>query len=319
MNGQDLALRLRRSVLFVPASNARAIEKARGLDCDAIVLDLEDSVAPEAKPAAREAALAALAEGFGGREVIVRCNAIDTPWGLADLQFLAEAGPDAVLAPKVRSAAEIEALDGALVGAPASTRLWVMIETPQAVLNLKEIAAASASTRLELLTLGPNDLAAELRLKPAFLRPVMRPILVELALTARAFGLAVLGGAATDLDDLAAFEADCIEEAGLGYDGKTLVHPSQIAPANRAFSPSPDEIAWARKVVAAFAAPEAAGKGAIRLEGRMVEHLHLRDAERLTPSGVQITMLARGVPVGGELDWLDDGTIAQALRARRPA
>jgi citrate lyase subunit beta/citryl-CoA lyase len=291
VSGQGVALRLRRSVLFTPASNARAVEKARSLDCDAVVLDLEDSVAPEAKPAAREAAIAALAEGFGGREVIVRCNGIDTPWGLVDLQALAEAGPDAVLAPKVRSAADIEALDGALVAAPASTRLWAMIETPQAVLNLKEIASASGRTRLALLTLGPNDLAAELRLKPAYLRPVMRPILVELALTARAFGLAVLGGAATDLDDLEAFEADCVEEAGLGYDGKTLVHPSQIGPANRAFSPSPDEIAWARKVVAAFAAPEAAGKGALRLEGRMVEHLHLRDAER-------VLALAVAMPAG---------------------
>jgi len=281
VNEQGVPFRIRRSVLFAPASNPRAIEKARSLDCDAIILDLEDSVAPEAKPAAREAAVEALAEGFGAREVAVRCNGIETPWGLEDLQRLAQAGPDAVLAPKVRSAADIEAFDEVLSGAPERTRLWAMIETPAAMVNLKEIAAASGRTRLELLTLGPQDLAAELRLRGAQVRATMRPVLIELALAARAYGLTLLGGVCTDLDDLSAFVAECEEEAGMGLDGKTLIHPSQIGPANRMFSPSPDEIAWAHRVVEAFAQPEAAGRGAIRLEHRMVERLHLREAERV--------------------------------------
>jgi citrate lyase subunit beta/citryl-CoA lyase len=280
-SGQHAAMRIRRSVLFVPASNPRAIDKARTLPCDAVILDLEDSVAPEAKPAAREAAAAALAAGFGAREVAVRCNAIDTEWGAGDLQLLAQAEPHAVLAPKIRTAADVEAVDAALAAAPEHTRLWVMIETPAAMMNLKEIAAARERTRLEALTLGPNDLAAELRLKADFVRRAMRPVRIELALAARAFGLAVLGGVCTDLDDLSAFMDECTEEAGLGFDGKTLIHPSQILPANRIFSPSPDEIAWAHRVVEAFAEPGAAGRGAIRLQGRMIEHLHLLQAQRV--------------------------------------
>jgi citrate lyase subunit beta/citryl-CoA lyase len=277
----DASFRVRRSVLFVPASNSRAIEKAAGLDCDAIVVDLEDAVAPEAKAAAREAAAAAVKAGFGGRELIVRCNGLDTPWGEADLKTLALVAPDAVLAPKIRTAADVEAYDAAISAAPARTRLWAMVETSESVLNLREIAAAAARTRLELLMIGPNDLSAELRLKPAYARGVLRTVLAEIVLAARIGGLAALGGACPAFEDLEPFEAECLEEAGFGFDGKTLIHPRQIEPANRIFSPAPDELAWAMKVVEAFAAPEAAGKGAIRLEGRMLEHLHLRDAERV--------------------------------------
>jgi citrate lyase subunit beta/citryl-CoA lyase len=279
MAGQEALQRRRRSVLFVPAVNPRALEKALSLDCDGVIVDLEDSVAPEAKPAAREAALAAVGRGFGAREVAVRCNGLDTPWGEADLRALAGAGPDAVLVPKIRTAKDVAACEAALAAAPGRTRLWAMIETPEAVLELKEIAAAGA--RLAALVLGPNDLAAELRLKPAFTAAALRPVRTGLVLAARARGLVALGGVHTGLEDLAGFEAECREEAGFGYDGKTLVHPTQIAPANRAFSPSQEEVAWARKVVAAFAAPEAAGKGVIRLEGRMLEALHLHDAERV--------------------------------------
>jgi citrate lyase subunit beta/citryl-CoA lyase len=278
---QGSPARPRRSVLFVPASSPKALAKAGVLDCDGVILDLEDSAAPEVKPAAREAALTALRGGFGGREVAVRCNGLDTPWGTADLKALAEAGPDAVLAPKVRSPRDIHTLDKALARAPARTRLWIMVETAEATQGLEAIARAAAGTRLELIALGPNDLAAELGLKPAFARAAIRPVLTALALAGKACGLAVLGGAYTAIEDAAGFEAECLEEAGYGFDGKTLVHPSQIEPANRIFAPSPDEVAWARKVVAAFAAPEAAGKGVLRLEGQMLEHLHLRQAERL--------------------------------------
>ena len=273
-------LRARRSVLFVPASNARAIEKARGLACDGVILDLEDSVAPEMKAAARDAAVAAVAEGFGGRETAIRCNGLDTPWGLDDLAAAARAGPDAVLAPKVRSAGDVAGLDAALASAPPGTRLWAMIETAQAVLNLKEIAAWAPAGRLGALVLGPNDLAADLRLPSAAGRAAMAPILSQLAVAARAFGLTVLDGAFNAFEDDAGFEAECWQAAAFGFDGKTLIHPRQIEACNRAFSPSPEDVAWAEAVVAAFAAPEAEGRGAIRLDGRMIERLHLAQAQR---------------------------------------
>ena len=278
MTQDDSQLRPRRSLLYVPASNARALDKARTLPCDGVILDLEDSVAPEAKDAARAAAVAAVRGGFGGREVVVRCNGLETAWGRADLEALSEAAPDAVLAPKVSSAAEIVAYDRALA---ASTRLWIMVETARAVLNLREIVQTAASTRLEALVLGPNDLSADLRLKGPIARAGLKTTLLHMNIAARAHGLAALGGVYNAIDDAAGFEAECAEEAGLGLDGKTLIHPRQIEIANRAFSPSAEEIAWAKAVVAAFAAPEADGKGAIRLDGRMVERLHLKAAERI--------------------------------------
>ena len=278
MTQDDSQLRPRRSLLYVPASNARALDKARTLPCDGVILDLEDSVAPEAKDAARAAAVAAVRGGFGGREVVVRCNGLETAWGQADLEALAEAAPDAVLAPKVSSAAEVLAYDRALA---ASTRLWIMVETARAVLNLREIVQTAAGTRLEALVLGPNDLSADLRLKGPIARAGLKTTLLHMNIAARAHGLAALGGVYNAIDDAAGFEAECAEEAGLGLDGKTLIHPGQIEIANRAFSPSAEEIAWAKAVVAAFAAPEADGKGAIRLDGRMVERLHLKAAERI--------------------------------------
>ncbi len=269
--------RPRRSLLYVPASNARALEKARGLRSDGVILDLEDSVAPEAKDAARAAAIAAL-RGFGDREVVVRCNGLDTPWGQADLAAVAAAQPDAVLAPKVSSAAEVHAYDRALAG---PTRLWIMVETARAVLNLREIVETAASTRLEAMALGPNDLSAELGLKGPIARAGLKTTLLHMNIAARAHGLAALGGVYNAIEDAAGFEAECGEESGLGLIGKTLIHPSQIEAANRAFSPSAEEIRWARAVVAAFAAPEAQGKGAIRLDGQMIERLHLARAQRM--------------------------------------
>ena len=274
----DASQRPRRSLLYVPASNSRALEKARGLDSDGVIVDLEDAVAPDAKAAARDAAVAAAGAGFGGREAVVRCNGLDTPWGQADLLALARIEPDGVLAPKVSSAAEVRAYDRALAG---RTRLWIMIETAQALLNLREIVQTAASTRLEALVLGPNDLSAELGLKGSMARAGHRTAMFQMRVAATAHGLSVLAGVFNAIEDTAGFEAECVEEAGFGMDGKTLIHPSQIEPANRAFSPSPEELAWARAVVAAFEAPEAEGQGAIRLDGKMVERLHLAQARRL--------------------------------------
>ena len=281
MQAEMSASRPRRSVLFVPAANPRTIEKARTLPCDAVVLDLEDAVGPDSKAEARAAAVAAIAAGFGGREVILRCNGLDTEWGEEDLKAAAQAGPDGVLVPKVRTAEDIAACERRLSVAPERTRLWAMIETAQGVVNLEAIARSSYHTRLEGLVLGPNDLSAELRLRANPDRAALLPILTGMIVAGRAHGLAVLGGAFNAFQDEAGFEAECLQDAAFGFDGKTLIHPSQIETANRTFSPSPEEIAWAQALVAAFAAPEAEGRGAIRLQGRMVERLHLRDAERL--------------------------------------
>jgi citrate lyase subunit beta/citryl-CoA lyase len=281
MAPDDPELRPRRSLLYMPASNPRAIQKARELACDGVILDLEDSVAPEAKPEARAAAMAAVAAGFEGREVVVRCNGLDTEWGAADIEAIALAGPDVMLAPKVSSPAEAHAYDRALAAAPERTRLWIMVETARAVAGIGEIVQTAATTRLAGLVIGPNDLALDLRLKASHARAALRPILSRVVVAARAHGLLAFGGAFNAMDDEAGLEAECAEEAGWGFDGKTLIHPRQIEIANAAFSPSPEEIARARAVVAAFSAPEAAGKGAIRLDGRMIERLHLKAAERL--------------------------------------
>ena len=256
------------------------LRKALELPVDTLVLDLEDSVAPEMKAEARGAAVQAMAAGFGGREVVVRCNGLDTAWGADDLAALVEAAPDAVLAPKVWGLSDLHAYERALAVAPAGTGLWAMIENAQAVLNLAEIAEAARSTRLSALVLGPNDLSLDLRIRPTPGRAALAPVLSQIVVAARAHGLVALDGAYNDFEDGAGFEAECRQGRDFGFDGKTLIHPAQIETANRAFSPSDDEIAWARAVVAAFAAPEAQGKGAIRLDGRMIERLHLVEAER---------------------------------------
>ena len=281
MGGPDTDHRRRRSLLFVPGSNARALDKARGLDCDAVIVDLEDSVAPEAKDAARASMAAAVQAGFGEREVIVRCNGLDTAWGAADIEAAASAGADGVLAPKIRTAADVIAVDRRFAPARPGALVWAMIETAAAVMALGEVAAAAGATRLGGLVLGPNDLSTELRSRLEPGRRPLQPILIQLVAAARANGLAVLDGAFNDLEDLAGFEAECRQGVEFGFDGKTLVHPGQIEPCNRLFSPSAEEIAWAQAVVAAFAAPEAQDKGAIRLRGRMVERLHLTDALRV--------------------------------------
>lgn len=273
--------RPRRSALYMPASNARAIEKARGLACDVVILDLEDAVAPEAKPDARAQAVQAVkAGGFGERELVIRCNGLDTPWGADDLAAAAAAGPDAVLVPKVSSPADIAAYDAALAAAPAHTRLWAMVETCAAVLDLKAIAAARQG-RLSGLAIGLNDLAKEMGGRQT---PDRAPHLAVLTLTvaaARANGLIALDSVCNALDDPELLERQCRQGAEIGFDGKTLIHPGQVEAANRLFSPPGDDVAFARAVIAAFTDPANAGKGALRVEGRLAERLHLAEAERL--------------------------------------
>ncbi|MDR6533935.1 citrate lyase subunit beta/citryl-CoA lyase [Caulobacter rhizosphaerae] len=277
----DLA-RPRRSALYMPASNAKAVDKARTLDADVIILDLEDAVAPDMKDAAREAAVAAVkAGGFGPREIVVRTNGLDTPWGEADLKAVAEAGPDAVLVPKVNDAADVQAYQAALHAAPVHTRLWTMIETAKAAFHLWEIAAAARATRLSGWVMGVNDLAKEMRARQTPGREAFLPILSLSVAAARAHGLTILDGVHNDIDDLDALAAVCGQAVDFGFDGKTLIHPKHLDVCNRAFSPTADEIAWSRAVIAAFAAPENAGKGALRVGGKMAERLHLVQAERL--------------------------------------
>jgi citrate lyase subunit beta/citryl-CoA lyase len=273
--------RPRRSALYMPASNARAIEKARALPCDVVILDLEDAVAPEAKPAARAQAIEAVkAGGFGQREVVIRCNGLDTAWGAEDMAAAAAAGPDAVLAPKVSSPADIAACDAALAGAPAKTRLWAMIETCAAVLDLKAITGARQG-RLSGLAVGLNDLAKEMGGRQTDDRAPHLPVLTLTVAAARANGLVALDSVCNALDDPDLLERQCRQGADIGFHGKTLIHPGQLEIANRAFSPPQDEVDWARAVIAAFSDPANAGKGALRVEGRLAERLHLGQAEQL--------------------------------------
>ncbi|QNA82807.1 CoA ester lyase [Sphingomonas sp. So64.6b] len=269
-----------RSLLYMPASNLRAIEKARELPCDAVVLDLEDAVAPEAKVAARETAVAVVREGgFGQRALIVRANGIDTPWGRDDLTALALAGPDAILVPKVNDGAEVAAYDAAIAAAPGHTRLWAMIETARSMFRLEEIAAQARTTRLAAWVMGTNDLAKEMRATLDVARVPFLGFLAQSVAAARAHGLTILDGVYNSIEDEAGLEAQCRQARAFGFDGKTLIHPKQIAVCNRAFTPSEAEVAAARVVVAAFGLPENADKGALRVEGRMVERLHLAEAE----------------------------------------
>ena len=275
-------VRLRRSVLYMPGSNARAIEKARTLPADALILDLEDSVAPDAKPAARDQVCAAVHDGgFGNREVVVRTNGLDTPWGRADLEAAAKAGPDAVLLPKVNDAGMIGNANAMLeaAGAARETALWAMMETPIAMLRAQEIAGAGG--RLRCLVMGTNDLAKELG---AVQTEARTPIMTSLSLcllAARAFHLPIIDGVYNDIQNLEGFEAVCRQGRELGFDGKTLIHPTQIEICNRVFSPAAEAVEEARAVIAAFNTPEARERGVVKLGGRMVERLHLEQAEQL--------------------------------------
>lgn len=288
-----LTPRPRRSALYLPAANARAITKARTLDCDMVILDLEDAVAPELKAEAREAAVAAAEGGFADRELLIRANGLTTAWGAADLAAIAGAKVDGVLVPKVNSADDVIACDRALDAAAPDLALWAMIETCAAVSALGEIAAAARGTRLAGFVLGTNDLAKEMRARLTPGRDAFLPILTMAIVAARANGLGVLDGVCNDFTDLDRFGAECEQGLMLGFDGKTLIHPAQIAPCNAVFSPSADEIGWARQVIAAFDAPEHTSKGAIRIDGKMVELLHLEQAREIVASAAMIAARQR--------------------------
>lgn len=276
------AIRPRRSVLYMPGSNARALEKAKDLPADGLILDLEDAVAPDAKATARDQVAAAVRRGgFGRREVLVRVNGPDTPWGPDDMAAIAGCGADGVVLPKVRSPADvlaaIQALDAA--GGPTDLPVWAMMETPQGILNAREIAGCHP--RLAGLILGTADLAKDLGCAHT---PDRLPFLTSFGLcllAGRAHGLAVLDGVHLELEDSAGLEAACRQGRDLGFDGKTLIHPRQIAAANAAFAPTQEEVAAARRLIAAYAEAEAAGRGVVVLDGRLVERLHVEQARRL--------------------------------------
>ncbi|WP_406855533.1 CoA ester lyase [Alsobacter sp. KACC 23698] len=290
-------IRPRRSVLYMPGSNARAIEKARTLAVDGVILDLEDAVAPDAKAAARaQVAEAVKAGGFGGREVVIRINGLDTPWGEADLRAAAAAGPDAVLAPKISSPSQIVRLASLLAsaGAPSSLRLWAMVETPLAILNAGAIASAAQdpSNRLACFVMGTNDLAKETRARFTPDRAPFGQWLSTAVTAARAYGLDILDGVYNAISDEAGFRAECKQGRDFGFDGKTLIHPSQIEPANAIFAPSADEVAWSRKIIAAFQEPENRDKGALQLDGKMVERMHAEIGRRVV--AIADAIAARG-------------------------
>ena len=278
----DAALRPRRSVLYMPGANERALEKAKDIPADALILDLEDAVAPDAKPEARERVCAAVTGGgYGKRELAIRANGIGTPWHEDDLRAISAAGPDAVVVPKVNSADEVRALVAALEanGAPEHTKLWAMLETPQAMLHAEEIA--SASDRLTVLVMGTNDLAKELH---AARVPDRAPLQLGLGLCllgARSAGKVILDGVYNDIKDDVGFLAECVQGRELGFDGKTLVHPSQVEPCNGVYAPGDDAVDLAKRTIAAFEEAQAEGRGVVTLDGRMIENLHVEEARRV--------------------------------------
>ena len=274
-----MIIRPRRSVLYMPGSNARAIEKAKTLPADGIILDLEDSVAPEAKETARAQVTDAVkAGGFGTREVFIRVNGVDTPWHAADLVAAAHAAPDAILVPKISNPETLEMIGRRLLdmGTDHRTRIWAMIETPLAIFNILSIAAEAkdSESRLSGFVMGTNDLAKDTRARLVPGRAPMLPWLTTCVAAARIYGIDILDGVYNDLANTQGFEAECRQGVELGFDGKTLIHPNQVGPCNAAFSPSADEVATARKMIAAFDLPENKGKGVVSIEGRMVERLH---------------------------------------------
>jgi citrate lyase subunit beta/citryl-CoA lyase len=284
--------RPRRSMLYMPGANTRALDKARGLAADALILDLEDSCAPDAKEAARTNVVAALAEGgYGNRELIMRVNALTTPWGHADLVAAAKSGADGVLIPKVEGAEGVRQAEAVLrdAGAPDDLKLWVMMETPLAILRAEEVAGATP--RMAGLVLGTSDLAKDLHCAHT---PERLPFLASLSLcvlAGRAFDLAIMDGVHLDLDDAEGFARVCRQGAELGMDGKTLIHPKQLDAANEAFGPSADDLAQAHKIIAAYDAAMAEGKGVVVVNGKLVENLHVVGARRMLDMAEQIKAL----------------------------
>jgi citrate lyase subunit beta/citryl-CoA lyase len=285
-------LRPRRSVLYMPSSNTRALEKARDIPCDALIFDLEDAVAPEAKPEARANAVAAAQSGdYGRRELTIRCNGLDTPWGADDLAAAARSGAAAVVVPKVASAAHLDDVSARLdaAGAPGELTIWAMVETPTAILDIRQIAG---HPRVSVLVMGTNDLAKELRTGSA---PDRAPLLAHLAIAllgAREAGVAIVDGVYNDVRDADGFLAEARQGKLLGFDGKTLVHPSQVGPANEVWAPSADEIDYATRVIAAFDAATAERRGVITVDGRMIENLHVDNARRVLATAEAIAALS---------------------------
>jgi citrate lyase subunit beta/citryl-CoA lyase len=287
--------RPRRSILYMPGANTRAMEKARTLPADGLILDLEDAVAPDAKAMARSNVAAALrAGGYGKRELVLRVNGLGTPWGYEDLLAAARMKLDAVLLPKVESADAVRQAEAVLVqaGAPKEIAIWCMMETPLGMLHAEQIAAASP--RVACLVMGTSDLAKDLHALHTRDRLPMLTSLGLCLLAARAYGLAILDGVHLDLSDDEGFAQICRQGRALGFDGKTLIHPKTIAAANAAFAPAPEEVEWSRRVIAAHAEAEASGKGIVLVDGKLIENLHVEDARRTVMLAEQIAELERG-------------------------
>jgi citrate lyase subunit beta/citryl-CoA lyase len=280
-----MTIRPRRSVLYMPGSNARAIEKARTLPVDGVILDLEDAVAPDAKAQARQQVVEAVkAGGFGSREVFIRINGLDTPWSVDDLTAAAGAGPDAILVPKISTPDQLEMIGQRLLDmrADLKIRVWAMIETPLALFNILSLAkeARDSESRLAGFVMGTNDLAKETRARIVPGRAPMVPWLATCVAAARAYGADIVDGVYNNVADMEGFKQECAQARDMGFDGKTLIHPNQIDPCNTAFSPTADEVAEARKIIAAFELPENKDKGVVQIEGRMVERMHAEMARR---------------------------------------
>lgn len=288
-------VRPRRSVLYMPGSNARAQEKAKTLPADGLILDLKDATAPDAKASARDLVCQSAKDaGYGKKEIIIRINALDTPWGKDDLAAAAKAGPDAILLPKVERASQVTEIERLMAehGAPAKTTLWCMMETPLGVLNAKEIAGASK--RLACFVMGTSDLTKDLHAQHTEMRLPMVTSLGICLLAARAFGLAILDGVYLDLNDDAGFRRSCVQGLELGFDGKTLIHPKQVEPCNDVFAPSPTEVEQARKIIAAHAQAQSEGKGVVLVDGKLIENLHVENARRLVALAEAIAAAGSG-------------------------
>ena len=286
-------LRPRRSVLYMPSSNERALEKAKTIPTDALIFDLEDAVAPDAKEAARaQAATAASSGAYGHREITIRCNGLDTPWGADDLAAAATSGADAVVIPKVDSVAYLDRISDRLDagGAPGTMAIWAMVETPTAIFDVRALAA---HPRVAVLVMGTNDLVKELRAVAGDGRSTLTPYLAMAVLAAREAGKAILDGVYNNVRDPDGFRVEAVQGFEMGFDGKTLVHPSQVEPTNEIWAPSEEEIEHAHRVIDAFAAAEAEGKGVVTVDGRMVENLHRDNARRVLATAEAIASLER--------------------------
>jgi len=274
-------MRPRRSVLYMPAANERALDKAKSIPADALIFDLEDAVSPDAKPDARRNAVAAARSGeYGNKEITIRCNGLETQWGADDLTAAAMAGVSAVVIPKIISVREVEAVSSALAtaGAPGSMKIWAMIETPTAIFDVRAIAA---HPRVQTLVMGTNDLAKELRATQVRGRAPLMHHLATALLAAREAGKIILDGVFNDIKDSDAFRDECLQGAQMGFDGKTLIHPSQVEIANDVWAPTADEVDYAQRVIAAFEEATAEGRGVITVDGRMIENLHVDNARRV--------------------------------------